>query len=52
MSLSAWLYVGLRVLYNFAYVNISTVKKSFIRTGIWAVGTLICLSFYVRSALA
>lgn len=49
---SAWAYVGLRVLYNFVYINVSTVRKSFTRTGIWAGSTLVCLSLYVRAALA
>lgn len=52
VSWSAWAYVGLRVLYNYIYINASSVKKSFTRTGIWAVSSLVCLSLYVRAALA
>lgn len=52
VSWSAWAFVALRVVYNFVYVNVSTVKTSFVRSGIWTVGSFICLSLYVRAALA
>lgn len=53
VSWGAWAYVGIRVLYNYIYVNVSTTRrKAFARTGIWALGSLVCVSFYVRAALA
>ena len=52
VSWGAWAYVGFRVVYNFIYINVSTRRESFTRTGIWAVSSLLCLSFYVRAALA
>lgn len=52
VSGSAWTYVGLRLVYNLIYINVSTVRASFARTGLWALNTLLCLSIYVRAALA
>ncbi|KUI64276.1 hypothetical protein VM1G_11088 [Cytospora mali] len=36
VSWSVWTYIGLRVAYNFIYINVSTLKNSYTRTGIWS----------------
>ena len=45
----AWAYIGTRVLYTAAYIGFSTARLSYIRSGIWAVGTVLCLYLIARS---
>lgn len=43
-------YLASRVGYTYCYINIADRKKSFARTGIWAVGMVLCLTTIVKAA--
>lgn len=51
VGVSAWAFVASRLVYNALYLNTTDLKKSFARSGVWGVSTLICLSLFVQAAL-
>ncbi|KKY21747.1 putative membrane-associated eicosanoid glutathione metabolism protein [Diplodia seriata] len=51
VAATAWAYIAMRIVYNALYLNVTDLKKSFARSGLWVVSSLVGLSLFVRAAL-
>ncbi|KAL1639237.1 hypothetical protein SLS58_008079 [Diplodia intermedia] len=51
VAATAWAYIALRIVYNAMYINVTEMKKSFVRSGVWVLSSAVGLSLFVRAAL-
>ncbi|KAF1936536.1 hypothetical protein EJ02DRAFT_82764 [Clathrospora elynae] len=49
MNIISGTYLGLRVLYSILYINTTTQKASFARSGVWFAGVVLLVTTYVKA---
>lgn len=49
LNLASVAFIGMRVLYNYVYVNQSSQKQSYLRTIVWFAGFMIPIALFVQA---